>query len=80
MTSADGHVANRLCEFMKLLRNEWLSVRQIAQAMDWDMKSVRRWCLEFEANGMLLGGTKRIGKRGSLSRVFTLSAQWGGQA
>lgn len=67
---------------MKLLRDQRLTVRQIAQSLELSLPTAKMWVAEYAATGMLQGHKfARVSipaTRGPAPLVYTVSPAWCG--
>ena len=66
-----------VCDLMKALRSEWLTVDGLVKSSGLSEQTTRKWVEELEAQGFIVA-RKPAGRR--VAREFTLSAYWGGVA
>jgi DNA-binding IclR family transcriptional regulator len=66
-------------ELFKLLRSETLICARIVEATGLDKVTVRTWCEELVAHGMLVRTTAKA-TNNHRARAYRLSEQWGGVA
>jgi len=70
-----------VCDLLKLLRTEWLSVGGLAEHMGMDVATASRWMREMADQGLLLKKTgERTTRTGKPPTVYTLAPAWGGAA
>jgi len=69
--------APTVCDLMKALRSEWLTVEGLVKSSGLSEQTTRKWVEELEAQGFIVA-RKPAGVR--MAREFTLSAYWGGVA
>lgn len=70
-----------VCELLKALRLEPLTVSQLEDACDLSRNAIRRWLPVLIENG-LVGpvDTVLVGQRNKRARRFAVTRQWGGNA
>lgn len=68
------------CELLKLLRDNRLSCRQIAELLGWHVRTAEKWAREYLAHGFLLceqATCRPLGAaRGFLPMLYTVAPAW----